>query len=402
MVQLRSLSRMLRLVCLGLAVAGFNSARAAAQPRFIPDDGTPDTPASTGPATPRAPGSPPEPEQPREDITKPYAVIPQAGEFLICTASYTGPTAPTLAVQLAEQIRTKHHMPAYIFNRADEERRTMLAARMQEEERTHQIAAEQGFDLPRRRWNIRVEEQCAVLIGGTNGGWSDMDSASAILKKVRSWPLPELHLDNGLDPYAYVYGAERKDVPDQGLNITNQPRRREIVTDMKKRPVNPFLTGFVIRNPTLPREDKQVKRYDPAWEKFNEYEDYNLLKCPRPWTLAIKEYLGNRVVQPQTQSGSFLEKLGLGSGRVGASLSAAGNSAHELADFLRKLGFQAYVLHTRNSSIVTVGAFESMKDPEMERTVDRLARFSFTRKDTGARYDLGLFPKPVPMEVPHP
>ena len=39
---------------------------------------------------------------------------------------------------------------------------------------------------------------------------------------------------------------------------------------------------------------------------------------------------------------------------------------------------------------------------EMERVADRLNRFSFKRQDTGKGYDLGLFPKPIPMEVPHP
>jgi hypothetical protein len=394
---------MLRPVALGLAAAaGLWSARAAAQPpQFIPDDGTPDTPAPRAPEAPRPPAEPDEPR--RIDITRPYAVIPQAGEWMICAASYTGPTAPTLAVQLAEQIRTKHHLPAYIFNRADEERRRMMATRIEEEERAIRIAHEQGWELPRRRRSVHIDEQCAVLIGGTNGGWSDMDAASSYLKKVRTWPLPELHLDNGLDPYDHAIGAIRNTQnDDQGPSITNQPRRREVVAIKANNRINPFSTSFVIRNPSMPHDNKPVNRYDPAWEKFNAYEDYSLLKCPRPWTLAIKEYVGNRVVQTEAQSGGFLEKIGLGGGRVGASLSAAGSSAHELADFFRKLGFQAYVLHTRNSSIVTVGAFESTKDPEMERTADRLARFTFKRKDTGTNYDLGLFPRPIPMEVPHP
>jgi hypothetical protein len=402
---------MLRPPFLGLALAAWGLGQAPAQPpRLIPDDGTPDNP--TEPRARSGTDAAPQPRTPTEgstdsdphrlDITRPYAVFPQAGAWMICAASYTGPTAPTLAVQLAEQIRTKHHMPAYIFNRADEERRRMMTTRMEDEERAARLAAEQGWVLPRRHWSIRIEEQCAVLIGGTNGGWSDMDDAGSFQKKVRKWPLPELHLDNGLDPYDHALGVKREEIADHGLTITNTPKRREQLEVLANNRINPFTTSFVIRNPSLPHDNKPVNRYDPAWEKFNAYEDYSLLKCPKPWTLAIKEYLGNRVVQPQAESSGFLEKIGLGGSRVGSSLSAAGTSAHELAHFLRQLGFPAYVLHTRNSSIVTVGAFESMKDPDMERTADRLARFSFKRKDTGAGYDLGLFPKPIPMEVPHP
>src|SRR5579885_1903510 len=121
------------------------------------------------------------------DITAPYAVTAQAGEWMICAHSYMGPNAPTLARQLVEEIRQKQHMPAYILNRANAERR-----RMQEEyERVCRACQEQGVPRPRRRIS-RVEEQCAVLIGGPGAGWSSCDDASSFLKKVRQWPLPVL------------------------------------------------------------------------------------------------------------------------------------------------------------------------------------------------------------------
>jgi hypothetical protein len=378
---IRSLVRKLRPACLGLAAAVILwSGRAAAQPAFIPDDGRPDTPPSGA-----------QEERPKVDITRPYWVGPQAGEWMICASTYTGQFAPTMAVQLAEQIQARHHVPAYVFNRADEERRHM----QEDQERAMRAAQEQGLMLPRTRdgrlmvRRYHIEEQCAVLIGGPGHGWSNPDDASAFLQKVRKWPLPEFRLPDGVAPYDYAWAALMKE-------------KKGEKPDIRIHPVNPYALSFVTRNPSVPRDNKPANRYDPAWEKWNADEEYSLLKCPKPWTLVVKEYLGNRVVQSRGESSSFLEKIGLGGGQVGASLCAAGASAHQLAELLQKLGFQAYVLHMRTSSVVTVGAFTGPKDPELERTADRLARFSFKRQDTGATYDLGLFPRPVPIEVPHP
>ena len=67
-----------------------------------------------------------------------------------------------------------------------------------------------------------------------------------------------------------------------------------------------------------------------------------------------------------------MKMMGLGSRHEGDSLALAANNAHELARTLRQLKFDAYVLHTRTSSVVSVGAFNGPTDPE----VDRLRRAS--------------------------
>jgi hypothetical protein len=314
---------------------------------------------------------------------------------MICAASYMGPAAPSLACQLAEQIRTKHKVAAYVFNRANEERR-----RMQQEEydRACKAAAEQGIPMPRRRQLAQIEEQCAVLIGG----WPEVDGASSYMKKVRQWPLPELHLDErltaaGLRPYDMILKI--------GHNPTAEKKPLSVEDSV---PVNPFQSCFVTRNPVVPPAPKVQAKFDPAWKKLNAHEDYSLLKSPKPWTLVVKDYVGTAAVIPQAESSSFLDKVGLGSLKPGDCITAAGFQAHHLAEFLTKLGFKSYVLHTRTNSIVTVGEFESPQDPEMERTQNQLARLSFKADPRSpnanlfAPKTLELFPRAIPMEVPHP
>jgi hypothetical protein len=310
---------------------------------------------------------------------------------MICAASYMGPAAPSLACQLAEQIRSKHRVAAYIFNRANEERK-----RMQEDyERACRAALEQGIQVPPKKRLYKIEEQCAVLVGG----WPEVDGASGYLKKVRGWPLPELHLDErltaaGLKPYDMKLRVSQKQNADGSYKVESDGV-----------PVNPFLAAFVTRNPTVPPPSKSQSKFDPIWTKLNANEDYSLLKSPKPWTLVVKEYVGAGVLQP-AESSSFLDKLGLGGMKLGEGLSAAGFQAHQLAVFLERLGFKAYVLHTRGNSIVTVGEFDSMDDPQLALTQDRLSRLSFKPDPShpnAARFaqaNLELFPRAIPMEVP--
>src|SRR5262249_22143287 len=77
---------------------------------------------------------------------------------------------------------------------------------------------------------------------------------------------------------------------------------------------------------------------------------------------------------------NFLKMLGLSGSKPGEALGAAALQAHELAKLLRdpRLGFTAYVLHTRTSSIVTVGGFNALNDAEMQRVQRQLAALRFT------------------------
>jgi hypothetical protein len=315
---------------------------------------------------------------PAPDMNQDIAVTPQAGPWLICAASYTGPNAPYLARQLALQVRERHRLNAYVFNHADAERRRLRA----EYERMQALHP----DVPMRRRTVRLEEQCAVLLGG----YKDDVAAAAALKKVRALPLPDLKLPDGKPAYDYM--------------LMTVPDAQKKQMTLQRAPVNPFTTAFAIRNPTVPHQQEQVK-FDPLWSKLNAYEDYSLLKCRRRYTLVVKEYIGNTVVQPNSGARGLMDMLGLGN-KLGSGLSGAGKQAHALAEFLRKpeLGFKAYVLHTRGNSIVTVGEFDQLNGEEMQRLQRQIARLRFSpdRNNSNAPDPIGLMAHPPAMEVPRP
>jgi hypothetical protein len=158
---------------------------------------------------------------------------------------------------------------------------------------------------------------------------------------------------------------------------------------------------MAVRNPTVPAPPRPVVTFDLAWKKFNADEEYSLLKCPHAITLMVKEYSGAAMMPAQGKSTGFLNSLGLGGERPGDRLSASAAQAHELARFLRdkRLGFEAYVLHMRSSSIVTVGGFDSVKDDALARTQQRLATLKFSSSRGGVD-PIGLIAHPFPIPVP--
>jgi hypothetical protein len=311
------------------------------------------------------------------DVKQAFPITPVAGEWVVCVATYTGPAAPELAYQMANYIRSKYSQPAFIFNRGDEERR-------QRDEELKKIR--EKFPDYRAR-TTRILEQCAVLVGG----FKDQEAATAGREKIRTWPLPDIKPPPGSNVVAFDY--QFVPVPKEGGGYETVPQ-----------PVNPFAKAMVVRNPTV-RQQQQQSKWDPGWPRLNEGEDYSLLKCPKPWTLVIKQYVGPSTVQEQTASGGILSKLWPFGNNPGEGISAAGLQAHELARVLRKLNFPAYVLHTRANSIVTVGEFSAEDDPEiapMKQRIATLQQQMSSNNDPRVRDLFTFMGSPLPMEVPHP
>lgn len=311
------------------------------------------------------------------DINAAYAVTADAGPWLICAASYQGPDAPELANKLCEYLRQRKNVRAYVYNRGNEERRQL----QEELDRWHATSPNSA-----RRWRLAhpQEEQLAVLIGG----FRDLDAASSELKKVRKWDLPDIHLKSGR-PAFDTYDSYEPVPGKKGY-------------ELKRYSINPFHTAFAIPNPTIQQQRRAGAKIDPLWKKLNADEPRSLFKCPKPWTLVVQEYTGAQVIQPTSASGSFLEKLGFGDHNLGKRLDQSARMAQELCDMLKndpRFGLKAYVLHTRSSSVVTVGEFDSATDPNMQRVLEQLKHFTFKNGKTGEITSL-LFTRPAPMEVP--
>ena len=238
---------------------------------------------------------------------------------MICAAHFNGPSAPQLAQQMVLLIRSRYHMPAYVFNYADEERKKAAEpsskSRCPRSSIRRPLRGEIVVPIPRHMLTIRVEEQCAVLIGG----YPDENAAHTALLYVKKLPPPELK------------------VPEGALR-----RSTSSSTTAARQVLNPFSAqSMVVRNPTVPHETHVMNpKDDPFLKTLNADEEYSMLRCPGKWTLAVKEYMGASAVENKPTGFGPVQSMFGGKSKMGESLALAANNAHELAKTLRQLKFR--------------------------------------------------------------
>lgn len=291
------------------------------------------------------------------DPNKMYPITPEAGPWVICAASYVGPNARQLAREVVFQLRRRDNLPAYFFDYSEEERKQLQDYLKDRNER------------PR---HVRIQDQCGVLIGG----FSDQDSARKMVDTVRHLKMPDLD--------------------DKSFDSMLDKSTGRIVR------ISPFVNAFVSRNPTLPRAPQANNETDSALKSLNANEDFSLLKNKHAWTLMVKGYGGLSTIQSGSAPASFTEKL-WGGTKSQDVLGAAAKTAHNLADVLKKLGFEAYVLHTRKMSYVTVGGFDSPDDPRLLEMRAKLEQWRKKNVEMARGVDPLQLPEVfIPMRVPKP
>lgn len=346
----------------------------------------------------------------------PWAVAPQHGAWMVCVKSYTGPDARKFAEELAGHIRTTHNAAAYVHDfgreaREREEKRRQefrdrkakeLAPFLATQAELRAKAQKEGADfyngpvkymMPK----VDVPPEWGVLVGG----FKDMDTAGGALKVIRKWPAPtQAHLMN-------------RAVITRPGGATGEGTY-----------INPFAEAMAGPNPTIKQAAPREVPVDPLVAKLNAEEPYSLLKCPKAWTLSVKDFATPTTVQPNGQDGGVLGRL-FGGDESGRALDATVKQARQLAEYLRgkdmeeaakaaaaRLGMtprplEAYVLHVQTGSRVTVGGFDGPDDPaliEMQRLLANMSFKAYDKPPTQGgrqigqeqRYFNGITPIPVP------
>src|SRR5437899_1988534 len=110
---------------------------------------------------------------------------------------------------------------------------------------------------------------------------------------------------------------------------------------------------------------------------------YNLLQATKPWTLGVKSFSAPVVFQSKDDPNPPLRQPSLAKGAE--VLKAGAEQAEALAKALRQmkgpggqpLMLEAFVLHLRSGSIVTVGQFDGPYDPALIETQRILTGLTF-------------------------
>ena len=344
---------------------------------------------------------------PRYAINKDIQPTPDIGPWMVCIHSYVAKEAPEMARQMTYELRTTYRLPAYVFTYGLEERRKEFARvkdlldRQREflkDKNLELMYAPRGIDeknLPAAQLSNdlpltyvmgllkvkHIQVQCAVLVGG----YASEDVAKRALDAIRKLQQPD---PNKVKLDIKFYGED--------LDPKNPGKSKVKYGDAMY--VNPFTKAFVCRNPSV-KQDRGAEEQEAmdinVLRKLNGDESFSLLHCKKPITLAIKQFQTFTTIQSREESASIMKTLGFKT-REGEGIDQAAHDAHNLAELLRKNKLDAYVLHTKYASIVTVGGYDSPEDPNLRAMHSTLE--NRLRSPEWAR--LMFFPRPMPMKVP--
>ncbi|MBA4064683.1 MAG: hypothetical protein C0501_13410 [Isosphaera sp.] len=311
----------------------------------------------------------------------PWAVKPEHGAFFICVKSYSrpsrptaednGPSARTLAEELAQDIRDKYRVQAFLYEYISEERKAEMAAVAAARERARVFAGQtpkykEETILKGAEWlppdnrvrykTVNYRDQIAVLVGG----FESDKAAREALAKVRTWPAP----------------ANKNLMDGVAIGRTGRDGKQEVATDH----LNPYLTAHVVPNPAVARPAAPAAgaAFDDFLVTLNEGKRYNLLKATKGWTLAVKSFTSPvQIVSRDSDGkggGGLMRTFGVDKEKD--ALRAGAEQAEKLAEALRgmtdpagrPLNLESFVLHTRTASLVTVGQFDGPHDPALVST----------------------------------
>jgi hypothetical protein len=312
-----------------------------------------------------------------------YQVGPQAGPWLICVQTFKGPQSQQLAEELAEVLNRDFKIPAFLYDSGYKQREEEKARveKLRQEYREMYIQMEkQGLQTVDglRRWRVpvvNIDDEFAVLVGKSGRQLKDMEAARDYLDDIRK--------------------------------LKNLPKKfsPRLLFDFDEKPVeafiNPFATSMVVHNPTVPLERQQndPTKADKFLRELNSDEEYSLLKCRKQWTLVVKVYQApSELVGRQ---GPVMPTTFNPNKKEGESyLNIGALQAHQLAGFLRKsMKTDAYVLHHRYYSLVTIGQYDAPDDAQLLANQKTFANMQLKEQKTGEVKET-FNAQPLLMQIP--
>jgi hypothetical protein len=316
---------------------------------------------------------------------KEYRLTPNEGPYMLYVATFRGdPDNPdpnqrpqVMAHKLVYEIRSRCKVPAFVFSRSEQE------LQQEKQKLEQELQQRYGGNAPQNK-TIRVHHEYAVLVGN----YKDMDAARKALDGFK-----ELEAKKKLPPLQGSTMAIADPRKPDAIHSGDVGSVKVKVDEVRLQ--NPLAHGFVVPNPLRPRQAPAPAAAQPKafLSDLNQGEPYNLLKCQQPYTLVVKVFTP-AVRTQSTRPSVFEANRPVLDANAGRELQAAAEQANQLAGVLRtkNLGYESFVWHTRNSSIVTVGSFKSPNDPELLKTQRLLAGMKIGSVE--------LLPQPMPMEVP--
>jgi hypothetical protein len=271
------------------------------------------------------------------DPNKEYRLTEDDGPWLIMCRSFAGDTAEEDARALVLELRQRFKLKSYLH--------------VQEYDFTKPEIGK-GFDQFGRPKVMKPAngtkfKEYAVLVGDFSS--AEDPKVESTLEAIKyAWP-------NCLD----IKSGKGQSQRFWGLRIVT--REKIDKTDGK----GPMRMAFLTRNPMLPDEYFAPKGIDPLVKNMNKGLEYSLLKNRGKYSVRIATFRGN--VRTTVRAKDY-EKAA--KEMTHSKLEEGEQLAHKLTLALRAQGVEAYEFHDLHESMVTVGSFESVGDPQPDGTIE--------------------------------
>lgn len=285
---------------------------------------------------------------------EPYLLQRSNGPFMVLAYTFRGPDALRFGQALAMELRSKYHMPAYVFSLRIQPGHSNI--RDVPPTAQPEIRSDESVTAPER---YRSYDEAAVLVGDCKS----IDESEKVLhqvKKVRS------EVVDGL-PSIYNWrkgrGLSRAMLTTNPMVASQNLYPQQDADHAHQHAANgqPLQTGAVVDPSVLTASFKPVQKPDPLLKQING-GPHSVAKCPGAYTLQVAEFLGRTSIDPKDPlltNDKFLRQ---------SPLAAAADQAEDLAANLAKCKaldkrYKPFVFHDRTSSRVFLGSFESPSDP---------------------------------------
>jgi len=274
----------------------------------------------------------------------------RCGPWLIMCASFSGDAGERKADNLAEELRRKHGMSAYVYQHVFDHTEKLINSAIptwsidEKSNSNHHVV--QTKMKPATDSNI---EEFAVLVGD----FPSVEDARAqrMLKKIKS-----LRSDS-ID--ASLTGAAESELSAE--RIRQWRHQPEHSSDQIGETKTVLGSAFLMANPTLPEEYFEKETVDKLVLKMNKGVKHSLLKNQGVYTVRVASFQGESsfdlgTIEAKKREFNLMKKNKQSLRQ--SKLVEAAKKAHILTNEFRKLGVDAYEFHDRCESYVCIGSFD--------------------------------------------
>lgn len=275
---------------------------------------------------------------------KSYPLTDQQGPWVIMAVTFSGDEAEEQADELVLELRSKYKLRAYRYDRDFDFSKGESGRRVDQ------------FGQPvKMNYRVKKMREFAVVVGDFQS--VDDPQAQQVLKKLRYMQPDCLDTKKRLK-------QGKKDYRALGSLREAQDEINKMI-DRNRKPLGPMRHAMIATNPLLPDEYFAPKGIDPLVLKMNESVKYSLLKCPGRYSCRIATFTGMVTVNQKE-----IEDIQKKTKKFESRLEEAAAKAHEMTVALRAKGYEAWELHDRYASMVTVGSFDVVGTPRSDGQIE--------------------------------